>query len=316
MSIEKVINDFLTSSLESIEPTIKSTFIIFILSLLSDLFYIKEIVNIQDTQRLGAAWEILSIGHYILFIIMLISGFSVLIFLIGKTLFLITSLVDSLKTESPKVENITHVLEPTSITKIKKDVYSSILKEITKIIENIQEAIDYDEGMGKLAHETITESDLYSLIPNDEEIKKQIEKFYDSLGIYHRLFKNAANSIVEVIYYEITEITEEKHDWESALGGSIRYSFNNFLKFSKPKNIPSLRENQFLVFFNMPTGYGYNITLDDLEKNGLRLEQFLSHLHDLINEEKAIIRLQEKRDEILTNGLNLKTNLRDKLKTK
>jgi hypothetical protein len=209
------------------------------------------------------------------------------------------------------------------------------LKHIKGLLEDFrgyQSVKEAEEGRPPrygLVYTLIKLHNLYKSIPN--ELWYRIEGFYQYYRSYLFLLNKAVDRVRKIIRDEITKIKTEKdaEEWRQRVlaklraihgpyiadAGGIGYYIEQFLKYEKPKLVPKIAEDQYLLFDPTYSGWDMKITLEDLRRANTSLHDFLKKIHDRVNSDEVVRRVRERRNQMIKLVSDLTSELEQYINT-
>jgi len=189
------------------------------------------------------------------------------------------------------------------------------IKSSLESFAGYQSKYEYEKGKPLkfgLVYKLVKLHGLQEKIP--AELWARLEGFYKFYESYLMELNKAAADIRNIIIDEVTKIRTEKDDekWKQRVlaklkaiygphtdVGGICYPIECFLRDEKPKSIPHLPEDRYLLFDSSYTGWDMKITLDDLNRVKVTLEELLNKLHKRCNSSKYVKEVRKRRNEML-----------------
>lgn len=204
---------------------------------------------------------------------------------------------------------------------LRNDIYSPLYEEIKLIGENIYEfencfsekSIHTPANIRKISgnvRNSLIQSGKYKLIP--DKLRKDIDTYYESVDEFNKQLRSVGEEIIKIFTLEIRKIKTEENQkkflhenkekawrYDEARKKRICNRFSTFLdlkfliKGQLPNHIPQLNErcNEMNISTNS-SKWDYTITIDDLNRNSLNIEDFLEILIGLVNQETEVIKLR------------------------
>lgn len=209
------------------------------------------------------------------------------------------------------------------------------LKHIKGLLEDfrgyrsVKEAEEDRPPRYSLVYTLIKLHNLYKSVPN--ELWYRIGGFYQYYRSYLVLLNKAVDRVRKIIRDEITKIKTEKdaEEWRQRVlaklraihgpyiadAGGIGYYIEQFLKYEKPKSVPKIAEDQYLLFDPTYSGWDMKITLEDLRRANTSLYDFLKKIHDRVNSDEVVKRVRERRRQMIKLVSDLISELKQYVST-